>query len=65
MSKASNNVEDNKLLIVMVDDIINLSTKISQKFIKVVDDVLNFLHNPFTPIDLYGMLQIKAWTLPF
>jgi len=21
--------------------------------------------NPFTPTDLYGMVQIKAWTVPF
>jgi len=24
-----------------------------------------FIINPFTPTDLYGMFQIKVWTIPF
>jgi len=27
--------------------------------------VLGYSLNPFTPTDLYGMFQIKVWTIPF
>jgi len=30
-----------------------------------VDFIITIMAFPFTPTDLYGMLQIKAWTVPF